>query len=273
LKDKIIITGTSGYIGKNLLHFFVNNNFRVVALVRTIPIDSLKINNVDYFIYNLSNKLDITIFENALCVIHCAYDFKNPFNNYIGTINLLNITETLGSRFIFLSTLSANENTDSNYAKTKFILEEITKKYKKTTILRLGLVIGNGGFYGKLQFFAHKFRIIPLINDGQQIMQTLKIADLNLIIFKTIKHNINGYFNIAINQKRTFKDLFDLISIQDDKKLFYIPIPNLFVLFLLNFFNHFKIYTSFTVDNLNSLNNLKFVSTLDSEKVFNYKFS
>jgi len=147
---KILITGSSGYIGRHLLDIL--HGYYTVGLDRVF-----KPQSADNFI--LQNILEDKMVEGEFdAVVHLAGlvnvgdSVKNPMRYYdtnvTGTLKMLeNVTY---KHFIFAST-GAAFNGDSPYALSKRVTESLVRNYcslssKDCTIFRFYNVIGSGGY-------------------------------------------------------------------------------------------------------------------------------
>jgi UDP-glucose 4-epimerase len=157
---KILITGSSGYIGSHLLEL--------------LKADSLDIDNISQDItYHTDIRQNFSIVEEYDVVVHLAAlvqvgeSVKHPKDYYetnvTGTINVLNNIKT--KNFIFAST-GAAESLNSPYAISKYACESIVKDYCEKhninyTIFRFYNVVGcntnlkptnpNGLFYALIK--------------------------------------------------------------------------------------------------------------------------
>jgi UDP-glucose 4-epimerase len=145
---KVLITGSSGYIGQHLCKF-LGNPYHVTGLDRVF-----KPQFADRFIEQniLENKdiegeYDTVIHLAALVQVgggqKAAMDYYRT--NVVGTMNMLERIQY--KNFIFASTCQASES--HVYGHTKHIAEGIIRQYcalnnKNHTIFRFGNVIGNG---------------------------------------------------------------------------------------------------------------------------------
>jgi len=147
---KILITGSSGYIGRHLLD--------VLPDCYTVGLDcQFKPQSADKFI--LQNILENKMVEGEFdCVVHLAGlvnvgdSVKNPMRYYetnvAGTLKMLEHVDY--KHFIFAST-GAAENPNSPYALSKRVTEDMVRQYcrlnnKDCTIFRFYNVIGSAGY-------------------------------------------------------------------------------------------------------------------------------
>ena len=129
---KVLITGSSGYIGSHLTHM-LNDKYIVYGLDIVDP----KIQPYEFLKLNINDKLNLDTYFDA--VIHLAALVKvsesekiplEYYNTNInGTVNVLNNIRT--HNFIFAST-GAAEYCESAYAVSKRAAEDIVKHLNNT---------------------------------------------------------------------------------------------------------------------------------------------
>lgn len=227
-KKTIAITGANGMIGRYLVKSFLEEGWRVKALQRKA--DSPWHENLEYFHFELPDKFSNNILEDVDVLIHAAvqyYDARHKNSDFInikGTKRLLQISREHHIKFIFLSSLSAHAEAISHYGKHKWQLEKIFD-LKKDLVLRLGLVIGQGGLFTSIFDLVENSKVIPLVEGGEQPIQIIFIDDLIRIIKKAVLEDLIGSYNVAENKVHTIKELHQLISKQLGKNRFYVSIP------------------------------------------------
>lgn len=231
---KVLLTGSAGYIGKNLLNTLIKSDYNVTALIHKKKPDIthsnaryMKGDISDYsFISSLPKDVDI--------VIHCAAivrDFgpKSHFMkvNYEATKSLADFYQnTKLKQFIFFSHIPYEKNTFTNYyTKTKELSEKaLLDKYHKTqfpvTILRPGNVFGPGAtvWVNRIIKSIQNNRI-ALINGGHGTFFHTYIDNLLDAVYLTLDNSET--FGKAINitdgdnnvtWKQYFHDLSTIIN-------------------------------------------------------------
>lgn len=164
---KILLTGSNGYLGKNILHYFEGKSFEIVKLTRK-DIQSLleeykrnSINNQNLFPLSIDLDFDIIIHSAALSYKDCEKDPELAVTINILLTNILTEYCIKNNCFlVFFSSVQVygeildgiyNENSEinpvSNYSISKAkaeenLLNKFSRNLLRGTILRIGNVIG-----------------------------------------------------------------------------------------------------------------------------------
>lgn len=268
---KVAITGSSGFIGSELVKYLLNRDYKIILMQRKNPAQLS--NNTEYVHFDLSNPI---FPENTTpdVLIHCAViakSKKNPdayIQNISSTLKIRDYCRRNHIHFIFLSTMSAHENAISEYGKHKFELEKYLDE-NKDTILKAGLVIGqSGGLFNNIRKTIEHTRIIPLVNGGNQPLQTLDVNELCALIEKVLKEKIKGKFTVASSQIVSLKQFYEMIAKAQGKEVKYISLPYGAVYFALYAAELVGIELAAGIENLKGLKQLKsFDTTNDMKKI------
>ncbi len=137
MKQRIAVTGASGFIGQSICRSLLARDFSVSALIRTArQADLPALRGADIVHGNLADQSSLNrLVIDADAVIHCAGSVRGATQaqfdhvNVDGTRNLLlaiKASETR-PRLLFLSSLAAREPRLSFYATSKFRAEALLK--------------------------------------------------------------------------------------------------------------------------------------------------
>lgn len=145
---KVLITGSSGFIGNEVCNFFLKKNYKVYALDKILSKSSGKILFFKCDIMNKGNLLKIFKKINPTIIIHLAAKADligknlNYYKvNYLGTKNIIDAANLISNvrRVIFTSTLLVNKigtninnnftfyNPSTKYGESKVLMEKIIK--------------------------------------------------------------------------------------------------------------------------------------------------
>jgi nucleoside-diphosphate-sugar epimerase len=273
-KQKIAITGASGFIGAYLVKYFSNLGYVVTGFVRTLPSNPVK--GVLYKKFFLDETLDENEFTDTDCLIHCAY-VKNSDNknseviNIRGTQKLIDISRKCSiKKFVFLSSLSAHEKAESAYGKSKYRLESLFD-LNHDLVLKPGLVLGKGGLFYSIVDIIKKSKFIPMIDGGYQKMQYIYIEDLAYCIEQAIENNMTGLYPLANQVPIVMKTFYREISEGLSKECYFIYFPFFLANILFTLFDFLHLPLSLSKENLLGLKNIQYIDVNQSLHEFNIK--
>ncbi|TSC89507.1 MAG: NAD-dependent epimerase/dehydratase [Parcubacteria group bacterium Gr01-1014_2] len=275
-RPTVIITGSSGFVGSALVSYFFKLGFQVRAFQRRLPKQSDP--PAAYYSFDLAEVKDQG-FAGADYLIHCAYqsiisrqEKKSDMNTDIeGTKKVISLSRKYAIKIVFLSTISAHPKAESYYARNKLLAEGLFDT-KKDLILKLGLVLGDGGgLFGKIISSLTNNKIVPLVGGGRQHIQTIALDDLCRIIEIGINKNIVGNFTIAHPSIITMNELYRKIARCIGVKPLFIPVPLIVTYRLSQLMEMMGFKLPFTSENVLGLKDLKTFNTNPDLEVFGLK--
>lgn len=213
MKDSIIITGATGFVGSNLTKYFLNQNYEVNLIVRSnsdISNLNVKDNNLKIFRYDndLNNLISFFKAINPICTFHLASNFIAE-HNYLQIDNLVSSNITFGLHLleamkeanvrtlINTGTSWQHFNNDeynpvSLYAATKQAFESLIEYYVqaedfKVITLKLFDTYGETDTRPKLINLLNQFakeNIELKLSPGEQLINLVHVDDV-CIAFET----------------------------------------------------------------------------------------
>jgi UDP-glucose 4-epimerase len=249
---KILVTGGAGFIGTNLIKNLIKKEFEVVSLddYSTGSISN-EINGVKYLKMDIEDIEEIKEKKFDICFHLAAQSrvqpsFEDPEEsvrvNVLGTTRVLEWAKKNSVKVIYAGSSSKHHDpSDSPYAMTKYLGEEICKLYKKVfyvdvEIARFYNVYGPfepldekfGNVIGIWQVKAQRKLPLPIVGDGEQRRDFTHVFDIIDGIIKIsesdLKHKdaweIGTGINYSINDLfLMFKEKFnvDFENIPDQK--------------------------------------------------------
>lgn len=250
MSKRVCITGSEGFIGRNLLEYLKDKDIEPVVFVG----DLLKQEDLDKF-FNKEKNIET--------VVHLAGAFFGDNKtlldaNLITTLNLLSKFKVYGINKIVFSSTGAvygepknNRSKESDecspntfYGLTKLLAEESIKTYKNLEnidygILRFPNVYGkynNKGVIYSLYNNAVNNGEININGDGNQRRDFLNVRDACKAIYLSIKSDKSGIYNVTNPNGMSLNELVKVIKVNVNKeiKVNYLPSNNNLVDLLLD---------------------------------------
>ena len=243
-QDSILIFGSSGQIGKSLIRKFTKNNYRVIAVTRSIHRKGYQIKTQSNYGYleleeiNTFNENNIgrLMDKSSICINLIGILFekkKNHFNlihsDLPSLLSKVAFNKSL-DQFIHISALGIEAATDSDYAKSKLNGEtKVRQNFSKSVILKPSIVYSvDDNFTTNFMRLLSILPIMPLYYGGKTKFTPIHVSDLSNIIFEIVKRKIDGETIECIGPEiLTFKQILSkiLISINKKRLLFPLPLP------------------------------------------------
>jgi nucleoside-diphosphate-sugar epimerase len=244
---KILITGGNGFLGSNLVEYFLNKNHNLLVISKNYhninhlldKIEYIQYNSVDYFTY----KNKILNFSPDI-VIHCAWEGGNNYSdinhsdqiykNIPLSLSLLEIinTQPIKPKFIGFGSFveygildkSAKEDQIENpinfYGLSKNIFKNISKMYCEQNKIKW-VWIRPCYTYGPKDVST---RLIPsiinklfknesiILNSCDTVIDYLYVDDFCSALYSIIDNNNEGIFNICSGKEYSLRSVIDIIK-------------------------------------------------------------
>jgi len=252
---KIFITGISGFLGSALARVLAEAGHVVSGSARR-PSDVPEISGVTRIVpYTLDGFVDKEWFSGLDAIIHAAHDFgdQSAERNIAGAQSICRQGELAAVRKqIFLSSYSARPDACAVYGRVKYTLETFFLR-QGHTIVRPGLVIGNGGMFGRNLRTVLASPVIPLLDNGADRIPVIALRDFlqaMQVILDSAPAGAYGLFNPELVSMRQLMETVGRIAGRHPR---YISIRSSWALFFLAAMKRLRIPFPSNVDNLKAL--------------------
>ncbi|HHT9146675.1 MAG TPA: complex I NDUFA9 subunit family protein [Candidatus Wunengus sp. YC61] len=224
---KIFLTGSTGFVGKRILHDLLENNYQVRCLARKGSEQNIS-HYKDIDIVNgditdaasLDGKLEgCDAVINLVGIIREFHGRGITFEklHYEGTANLVRAARLKKvGRFIQMSALGARPDGKTQYQQTKYRAEESVRiSGLDYTIFRPSIIFGPGDKFVNL--FANMLKVqqfVPVVGNGRYQMQPVAVGNVSMGFVKAIeqKDAIGKTFSVGGPEKIEFNQIIDIIG-------------------------------------------------------------
>jgi len=246
---KVFLTGSTGFVGKEILNLLVKEGFKVVALVRDLD----KTNETENVIYVKGDILKPESYEDCLkdcdAVIHLVgiireYPKKGvTFQklHYEATKNIVDLAYKYSiKRFIHMSANGTRKDGVSDYHKSKFMAEEyLRNKGLNYTIFRPSVIYGPGDvFINMLNGLMKMTPLFSYFGDGGYKMQPVSVYEVAELFVNALKNDVSigKIYNVCGKDIFTYKEILKIICSVTGRKVILFPIPEFIVRVMVKFF-------------------------------------
>lgn len=247
----ILISGSSGFVGKYLTKFLEEKGHNIFKLVRKAS----EVNNKNIF-WNIEEEyIDKDKLENIDAVIHLAGESisggrwtnqkkkKILESRVLGTRLISKAISELNNKpkvFISASAIGYygnrnNETLDEKSSKGQGFLSDVCNKWEeetkpakdsniRTVNIRIGIVLSQDGGALEKMLLPFKMGVGGILGDGKQYMSWISIHDLINIINFSINNNIEGVINAVAPNPVTNSEFTKVLG-QTLKRPTIFPLP------------------------------------------------
>ncbi len=241
-QDSILIFGSSGQIGKSLIRKFTKNNYRVIAVTRSIHRKGYQIKTQSNFGYLEIEEINSFTEENisklmeksTICINLIGILFekkKNHFNLIHSDLpSLISkvASEKLIKQFVHVSALGIDYAPDSKYATSKLDGEKkVRHNFSNAVILKPSIVYSvDDNFTTTFMRLLSILPIMPLYYSGKTKFMPIHVSDFTNIIFNIVEKKILKQTIECVGPEiLTFKEILLKILKSINKKRLLFPIP------------------------------------------------
>lgn len=254
MKQKIVITGATGFVGSNLTNYFLNKRYEVYLILRiNSNISNLEIDNNDLHIFRYDNDLNSLIFFfkhiQPQCIFHIASNFiaehqSSQIDGLISSnitfgLHLLEAMKEAGVKKLINTGTSWQHFNNDNYnpvclyAATKQAFESLIEYYVQAEsfqviTLKLFDTYGETDTRSKLINLLNKFadESIELnMSPGEQILNLVHIDDVCEAFYvaskliQSVDYQGHNSFAVSIKKNYKLKEVIELFEKVSGKKI------------------------------------------------------
>jgi uncharacterized protein len=256
------ITGGTGFIGKRLTSYLLNQGYKVYVLTRKAQ--NATTPNLEYIEWNPSTKtIAKTINEQQICVVHLAgagvadkrwnvkrkQEIKNSRVDSTSFLYELMASKKIDAAQVISASaigyyapntavLNENDAAGNDYLATTCIaweaaIQKIRNLKIPVSILRIGIVLGVGG--GAIAEFIKpiRFGIAGIPGNGKQLYSCVHIDDIIGMIMHCGTHQLDDVYNAVAPEISTCRNVITTLAQQYCNWFIALPSPSFFIKILL----------------------------------------
>lgn len=182
---KILLAGASGFIGRNIEAVLSESGHQVIGVSRSVGIDFCRmVNPIDWLPY--LDGIDAVI--NSAGIIGEVGSQSFNVLHTRAPIALFQACEQIGvQKVIQISALGADDTAFSEYHLSKRAADNYLRTLNLDWfVLRPSLIYGRGSKSAELFMRLARLPLIPVIGDGQQIIQPVHISDVVATVLRSL---------------------------------------------------------------------------------------
>jgi nucleoside-diphosphate-sugar epimerase len=260
---KIVLTGSTGFIGSRLCQTLLHHGYEVRATTRDLARTPFTAPKLEWIQYAMPEAPPAGMLGAGDTLIHCGFQTEGASPrelyriNLLGTERLLEAAKAAGvARVVFISSFAAHEQAESAYGTSKLRIERMLD-LSRDLILRPGLVVGDGGLYRRLSDLLAKSPVVPLFYGGRQTVQTIGVDELCEAVVSALKKDLTGRLLVAEPEATPIGVLYRQIAASRGARPWLIPFPGTIALGLLLFLERLGLRLPITSENLLGLRQMR----------------
>jgi uncharacterized protein YbjT (DUF2867 family) len=249
---RLLIIGAGSFIGAHLVQAATAHGHEVIALSRSGRHPQSVSKSIHWA---FGEPLPPEASDDVGCAVHLAHDFdgengaRRTIESTLAVVTQLRLSGV--PRQLFFSSYSGGEHATSLYGKTKLAIERALKGHEDIVIARPGLVIGEGGIYGRIRKWAQRFPVVPLPDGGQGKIPVIRIDDLcerTMLLANMTAPPREA--NLCEPELKSLRELVQDAAEETGRRPLVLPVPSGLFLYLLTLAGRLRIPLPVNADNL-----------------------
>ena len=246
----IFLTGVGGFLGSYLAAHWAASGNEVYGASRSAAVVPGLRRIVPFLLGAAIDPEDLAGMD---IVVHLAYDRKAGIAvNVEGTKLVYAAARAAGvPRQVFVSSYSARPESIAEYGRLKRELETYFLD-RGESIVRPGLVIGNGGLFLRNMRKILTTPVMPLLDAGRDLIPVVAVEDLTAAMTILLARPMGAY-NLFNPELVTMRRFIETINHAGEHRVVYINIPLSWATGLLSLSEKLRIKLPVDADNLRAL--------------------
>jgi len=243
---KVLLTGSTGFVGRGILTQLIDAGVEPVCLVRPgseakVRISHLGLGNIQLVAGDLFDPPSLAnAVKDCEAIIHLVGIIRErkgkgntfPRIHVAGTKNLLEAAKHASiKRFIHMSALGARPNATSAYHQTKYEAEQlVVQSGIPYTIFRPSVIFGPDDEFVNMLAGLVRMPVTPVIGDGSYKLQPVSRQTVAEVFTEALRNDlaIGQIYDVGGPEQLSYSQLLDQIGLALKKtnvKKIHIPLP------------------------------------------------
>lgn len=220
----VLITGATGFVGREVVKTLVSQGDEVRCLVHTPGSEEVFENEeVDVHYGSVMDPLALrAAFYDVDEVVHLVAIIRERKGQTFRGINfrgVQNVVETAAAagvkRFVHLSSMGADENLSASYLHSKWLGEQaVIHSGISYTILRCSLMFGEGDeFINAIAGLVKALPLIPVVGSGNNELQLIAVEEVARCVASSVhqKDVVNRTIEIGGSERLRYNEIIDIV--------------------------------------------------------------
>ncbi|MET0169004.1 MAG: complex I NDUFA9 subunit family protein [Aliihoeflea sp.] len=237
----VTIIGGSGFIGRHVVRALAKRGYRIRVVARNpnTAHHLQPLGNVGQILAVRGNLRDRDSIDRAVqgadCVVNLVGILSEGGQQTFRAVQALGArvaaeaARAVGARFIQISAIGANADSESAYARTKAEGEAaVFETLPDAIVFRPSIVFGpEDGFFNRFAAMARLSPALPLIGGGHTMFQPVYVADVAEAIARAVDGKVEGgkVYELGGPSKRSFRECMEYMLTVVGRKRLFVPIP------------------------------------------------
>jgi uncharacterized protein YbjT (DUF2867 family) len=237
----ITVYGGSGFLGRHLVRALAKRDYRIRVAVRrpelAFHLRPLgKVGQIHAVQANIRNTAsveaaarDASVLINLVGILFERGRQRFDAVHTVGAEQVALAANAHGARVVHVSSIGADENSSSHYARSKAAAEKLVLAAQPTAnIMRASILFGpEDDFFNRFAALARMSPALPLIGGGKTRFQPAFVGDVAEAIAIAVDGNARAgtIYELGGPDVRTFKELMQFVLATIERKRLLVPIP------------------------------------------------
>ena len=235
----VLVTGSTGFLGRRVVQKLIEHNYQVRCLVRTPGNERMfEPGSVDVYYGDIGDPdalasacqgVDQVI--HLVAVIRESGEATYETVNHLGAERVVEAAKNAGkvSQFIHVSAVGAVNDPDLPYLRSKWQGEQaVIGSGLNYTIIRPSLIFGEGDeFINSLAAVVRLFPTVPVLAGGRNRLQPIWVDDLaQCIALSLSRHDLHGHtLELGGPDQLSYNQIVDIISRTMGRRRLKVHVP------------------------------------------------